>query len=272
MFFIPISNIPTIPIIPIFILAICWSFSLPAEEVKAPLFPVEIQQNEIHVQTTSPFLHYLEIHVVEEEKLKGHRLLEVGQIVAHFNPGSGPVRNSSWVELDVELSKRLGLDFKARGLPHGSAVGLVMITQEHAVHLKQGSEARVVRYGLTTQPISGQILQIRELPQTDLAEVLFVIPKGQEFLPGSACEVEFPVVQINPVSLPSTSLIHVNSEEYVLKEIAAGVFVPKHVSILEEEDGQVTVAGGINPGDRVITRGAILLKPQIQTIFQKEKP
>ena len=62
-------------------------------------------------------------------------------------------------------------------------------------------------------------------------------------------------------------MLHEGAREYVLKETSPGHYVPVEITVLNETRDQVYALGNLAPDNRVVERGAILLKPVVHQIL-----
>jgi hypothetical protein len=230
----------------------------------------QIVQNKIQIRQDSKFFKHLKIENVPQPVLDSRTLSSVGYMIALSNP-SGELSKSrvSWVELDHALSQSLGLNLCPQSPFHvGTAIGVSLISEEYLDQIKVGEPIRVFRYGLQQGHIAGTVLRILPLKDSELIQIVFKLSDGEDWLPGSNCEIEFPLVKTRPIWIPATALMHYGMREYVLKQVSPGIFIPKNVAIIQERMDQVAVIGGVLPGDQIVTRGSILLKPQLHKILQ----
>ena len=84
------------------------------------------------------------------------------------------------------------------------------------------------------------------------------------------CVVTFQNLQNSIVKVATTALLHEGVYEYVLKEIGPYQFIPQVITIGEGTPDEVDVIQGLAPDDKVAMRGAILLKPVLHELLQKE--
>ena len=65
------------------------------------------------------------------------------------------------------------------------------------------------------------------------------------------------------LSLPRTAVVHEGTQSFVFVELQDGTFERRTVTTGREDDRRVEVAHGLNPGERVVVRGA----PELQTAY-----
>jgi membrane fusion protein, heavy metal efflux system len=62
------------------------------------------------------------------------------------------------------------------------------------------------------------------------------------------------------LSIPKEALLEINGKEYVYVEEGEGQFVKREVKVVTVSNNYLRVLEGLKPGERVVTKGAILLK------------
>lgn len=194
----------------------------------------------------------------------------VGQIIALSNAsGSLTGERVGWVELDPKVTAAAGLRLDASGAEGGTAYGLTSLGAEYGSRVEPGQAISISRYGLRKAGVTAVIVKILRLPG-DGADVVFRFTKAQEWFPGTNCEVSFPMLRGRPVRIPTTAPVHEGADEYVWKEEAPGRFSAQAVSIVDATPSEVSVLG-LSPGDRIVARGAILLKPLLKRLLAPRK-
>jgi hypothetical protein len=234
----------------------------------------------ISIDLVSPMLKYLEISQISDSHLEKRNLQAVGQIIALAND-SDELRGSqiSWVELDPEISRSLGLHFDNQmKVPVGQAYGVVSVPYEYMGQLKRYEGVAISRYGLLKSVVSGMVISILPTKANGVVlpgepvQVVFEIPHGEDLYPGTNCEVDFPVSAGRPVTVPSTAVLHEGRQEYLLQELEPGRYRPQPVYILDTMQDSVLVIGNIKAGEKIISRGAILLKPLLHDVLRAAHP
>lgn len=235
--------------------------------------PITITGNSIQIEQDSKFLQQLQIAAVTSPPGEQHKLKTVGQMIAIANPPGSLTKNEvSWLTLDLSpdnsqnmansiphaIQRLFGLKLPANA-PIGLAYGVTQVNNE--IHV--GEQAQVNRYGLRQITTTATVVSV-------LANnVIFSIADGRDWYPGTNCEIEFPLISKQAVSLSPLSMLHEGIREYVLKELAPNQFVPEEIVVLNETNDQVYALGNLVPGDRVIERGAILLKPVMHQFLER---
>jgi hypothetical protein len=139
-----------------------------------------------------------------------------------------------------------------------------------SVKVGQGCQAQFL--GLPEETFTGRVNSIAPVLSKErrTLRVLFVIHDPQDQLrPGMFAEIGLGTDPRDALLVPPEGIVHVGRLDYVLIagtepetwQIAA-------VKVGEPHGGQVEILGGLRPGDRVLGKGAILLKPAIVQSLQ----
>jgi hypothetical protein len=237
-----------------------------------------IKNGQIDIDAKSPMMKYLEITPVAPSHLGSQNLKAVGQIFALANDSDQLVGSSiSWVELDPDLSKSLGFHFDShRKAQVGEAFGVVSLPEEYLHQLKRNEPVSILRYGLLESHTSARVISIQPTKVDGVTmagepiQVVFEILNGQDWYPGTNCVVSFPMLGNKPLLIPSTALLHEGQQEYLLQEVGKGQYLPKPVFVLDTINDSVLVIGKIKPGETIIGRGSILLKPILHRLLRAQ--
>ena len=233
--------------------------------------PVIVSGGQIQVAPSSKFLEQIRVVPVAAAPGVQRKLRTVGQMVAMANSSGDLTRSAaSWVTLEPELIKKLGLHLSESG-PVGLSYGVTNVHATYVNEIKAGERVDVFRYGLKQNGAAGTVLSIKKNEDSDEVTVIFSIAHGHDWYPGTNCQVEFPLIQRQAVSLSPLSMLHEGVREYILKEIAQGQYQPEEVTVLNETKDHVYAIGELAPGDRIIEQGAILLKPIIHEALEAKR-
>jgi hypothetical protein len=215
-----------------------------------------------------------QINVVPVNPAPGgeRKLRTVGQMVAMANSsGDLLMQEASWVLLDPALARSLALPL-SKTAPIGLSFGETTLPAGYQNEIHSGERVEIYRYGLKQGSTAGTIVSIRKgATETSQDIVIFAIQHGLDWYPGTNCEVEFPLVHRQAVTISPLSMLHEGLREFVLKETAPGRFVPVEITVVNETKDQVYALGDIAPGDRIVERGAILIKPMVHSILKAER-
>lgn len=135
---------------------------------------------------------------------------------------------------------------------------------QHLVRVGQQCEARF--FGLRREVFPGVVRSIAPVlsPERRSLRVLFFVDDPDDKLrPGMFAEIGMGTEPREAILIPESSIIHIGREDYVFVQGEEGEetwrVVP--VEVGDTVNGLAEMFTGLNPGDRIITEGAILLKP-----------
>lgn len=233
--------------------------------------PYRIEDGSVVFAPGAKMLARLEVLAVGAAASSSVEFRSVGQIVALSNAsGSLTGEGVGWVELDATISRGLGLALDASSSdPAGTAYGVTTLAAEHAAGVEPGQSVAVSRYGLRKAGVPARVVKVLRR-SGDGADVVFRFGGAQEWFPGTNCEISFPALRGRPVRVPTTAPVHEGVREYVWTETAPGRFAAREVSLVDATPTEAFVLG-LEPGDRVVARGAILLKPLLKAALARGK-
>jgi len=158
------------------------------------------------------------------------------------------------LEPDLLKSATTDIDIVMADVPEGVAT---------RVKVDQGCRARF--FGLPAESFTGKVNRIAPVitKERRTLRVLFTIedPKDQ-LRPGMFAEIGLGTDPRDALLIPTDGVIHIGSADYVM--VAADQ--PDHfrvtaIQVGEPLGGEVEAISGLKRGDRLVGRGAILLKP-----------
>ena len=244
-----------------------------AEKAKPEEPAYHFENDQIVLNPSSPFMKRLEVIKVAEVANGDAAFKTVGQIIALAN-ASGVLSNSdlSWSQLDPGLTKAAGLHLGVyKKATVGTAFGMTLIPAEYASQIHEGQKVEIARYGLKKSDIQAFVATIQTgKGDSKSAYVTFEIRGGQDWYPGTNCEVRFPLLHAQTVGVPTTAILHEGLSEFVMKEMAPGHFLAMPVFIVDETPDTAQVIG-LSAHDSVVASGAILLKPQMHGSQNEKK-
>lgn len=225
--------------------------------------PYSFSDGRVALRPDSRLLERLEIVPVGGARDETRPFRAVGQVIALSNASESLTgERIGWVELDGALSASAGLKLDG-GEPAGTAYGLASVAPGDAKALARGQAVEITRYGLLRGGVAGTIVKLVPSPDNESVTVVFRFLRAQDWFPGTNCEVGFPALRGHPVTIPTTAPVHEGTREYVWKQVAPEEFAAQSVSVVDATPGTVAVLG-LRPGDRIVGRGAILLKPLLR--------
>ena len=131
--------------------------------------------------------------------------------------------------------------------------------------VKIGESCQAKFFGLPTSTFTGKVNRIApalSLERRSL-RILFVIHDPNDQLrPGMFAEIGLGTDDRHALLMPAEGVIHVGRSDYVLvADGAANTWRICEVQVGEPHDAQIEVLSGVAPGNTVVGKGAILLKP-----------
>lgn len=226
-----------------------------------PAPDVSIAGGRLKIRPDSRLIGKLEILPARASGQQGG-LRMIGQIVALANPSAGPSGPKiDWSTLDPEVLSNVQLRLDRLSAQVGDVIGLTELPRSYLGRVSPGKRVQVARYGVTSQT-QGRVLFARpDIHWGEDVPILFKIEGDPAWLPGSNCEVIFPLIRSQAVKVPTTAILHEGIHEYVLKQAGPQEFVPRAITIGEGDPDEMEVVTGLFPDDTIVGRGAILLKP-----------
>ena len=98
-------------------------------------------------------------------------------------------------------------------------------------------------------------------PDTRTVKVRIGLPNAnRRFRPGMFATVTFLGQAGEAVLAPTTAIVQLRDTTYVYAEVAPWTFEPRPVAIAQQQGDRTVIRSGLAHGDRIITRGALLLQ------------
>lgn len=234
---------------------------------------VRVEEDSVIVSTGCRFIERLSVACAKEGADDGAGVRFIGQVVAIANSPTNPMdKGVDWVELDPRLIKDTGFNLagysKARA---GDVLGMADIPASYARKISVGGQVLVGRYGMSQSAEKAKVVFMAVPRRGRVVPILFWLRDTLGWLPGSNCEVLFPVMRHEHMKVPAKALLHEGMHEYVLEQTGPGRFVPRMVIVGNEDSGQMDIVAGLQPGACVVGRGAILLKPFLSRILKHDR-
>ena len=233
-----------------------------------------VKDGHIVIEQESKFSHRLKLVPVRPAPAEKRNLRTVGQMLALANPSGGLESDQiSWVELDPELSRSAGLYLKAlKDVAVGYAFGMTLVPLNYEGQIRPSQKVEVARYGLKKTSTHGTVFDVRRTNgEQGQLQVVFELREGQDWYPGTSCEIDFSFIKSRPYQIPPTALLHEGLQEYVIKEMAPGEYAPEEVIVSGETADSVYVLGALSSESRIVGQGAILLKPLLRQALMEKK-
>jgi membrane fusion protein, heavy metal efflux system len=148
------------------------------------------------------------------------------------------------------------------------------IPEQFLERVKIGMDCEVTFFALSgRKPLDGKVSNISPMINKDkrTAAVQFTVtdPENQ-VRPGMFAVVRF-FAKRNALIMPADGVLHVGDNDYALKEAGDGTWQIIKVRIGELRGSDVEVLEGLEEGDRVLGKGAILLKPVVVRALQLQE-
>jgi RND family efflux transporter MFP subunit len=127
-----------------------------------------------------------------------------------------------------------------------------------------GQACRARFFGLPDKAFPGKVMSISPVVSKErrTLRVLFVLDDPQDLLrPGMFAEIGLGTDPRQALLVPADAVIHIARSDYVLVSAERGNWKVVEVKVGEQHGQRVEVVEGLSPGERVVSQGAILLKP-----------
>jgi cobalt-zinc-cadmium efflux system membrane fusion protein len=170
--------------------------------------------------------------------------------------------------LDPELlrSATSDIDIVLADVPEGKL---------NRVKVGQGCQASF--FGIPNERFSGKVNSIAPVLSRERRSlrVLFVINDPDDKLrPGMFAEIGLGTDPRDALLAPSDGILHIGRSDYALAATEANTWRVTEVQVGEphNHDGEVEILSGLNPGERIMGKGAILFKPLVVRSLQPTTP
>ncbi|HWH69693.1 MAG TPA: efflux RND transporter periplasmic adaptor subunit [Candidatus Sulfotelmatobacter sp.] len=136
-------------------------------------------------------------------------------------------------------------------------------TEEELPHLHPGREFTFVCRAFPGQTFTGRVETVSEFidPNTRTIKVRGVVDNASRQLKAEMfVSVNLPVAEHPGASVPAKAVFLSGEKHYVFIEEQPGKFTRQEVQAGAEHQGQILVLAGVQPGQRVVTDGCLLLQ------------
>jgi cobalt-zinc-cadmium efflux system membrane fusion protein len=134
-------------------------------------------------------------------------------------------------------------------------------TQVSQIHMGQSCEVRFYGYPDVVFPAHVEAVSSTLTPERRTLRVLFDVTDEKGMLkPGMFAEVGLGTDERDSIQIPTTSLLHIGRVDYVLVAAGKDQWRATEVRVGDIRNDRCEIQSGLKDGDRVISRGAILLK------------
>lgn len=99
-------------------------------------------------------------------------------------------------------------------------------------------------------------------PERRTLRVFFELnDKAENLKPGMYAEIGLGTDPRTSVFVPADSVLHIGRDDFVLVDAGDGLWRITNIQVGEQSGSQVEISSGLKGGERIIAKGAILLKP-----------
>ncbi len=136
-----------------------------------------------------------------------------------------------------------------------------------ALQLTEGRSLQLTTPALPGQQLTGTVYYVgREVdPQTNAVPLVASVKNTSGLLrPGQFVRVELPICEPrNVLAVPDAAIVEHDSQAFVFVVEGEGQYRRVDVTTGIREKDWVEIIAGLNPGDRIVTRGAFYLKSEL---------
>lgn len=140
------------------------------------------------------------------------------------------------------------------------------VPESRVAQVREGQSCLAKFYAFPEHPFDGHVETLGSLLSTErrTLRVLFELNDPDGLLrPGMFAEVGLGTDRREALMVPADALLHLNLDDYVVVAAGEGLWCAERVSVGERHDDEFEVLEGIAPGQTIVSRNAILLKPAI---------
>jgi len=126
----------------------------------------------------------------------------------------------------------------------------------------KSDEAEITLTGLPDVSISGKVYHISEIldEETRSAEVFIECDNyHRKMKPGMFVTVSFSEPPGSEILIPSSSVLQMEGNSFVFVSVGENKFLKRRIDIGGTENDHTILKSGLNPSDRIVTKGGILL-------------
>ncbi len=156
--------------------------------------------------------------------------------------------------------------------PEGAVVVAAEVPEARLADVRVGEACLARFYSLPDALFRGTVRSLGSAVSRErrTLPVLFELRDEQARLrPGMFADVGLGAEKRQALLVPADAVLHVGSADYVLVGGEPGLFQVTPVRVGEAYEGRLEVAQGVKAGDRVVSAGAILLKPYVASALSR---
>ncbi len=170
-------------------------------------------------------------------------------------------------ELLERRFQQAGLDPQVFKAPEEDMALLVAnVPEQKMTLLKEGQGCAAQLFGYPGQKFDGHVERIGATVSQDrrAVRVLFhLTDRNDQMKPGMFAEIGLGTDERPALLVPAEAMLHVGSEDYLLVESEPGRWKIRPCIAGEAHGTKIEITSGLLSGDKIIGRGAILLKPLV---------
>ena len=147
-------------------------------------------------------------------------------------------------------------------------LAIASVPESEIADLSAGQNARVLTAALPDTPIVGRIARVSQLvdPERHTVDVRVRIANKEAGLrPNAWVQVAFDADAGQHIVLPAAAVVRDDQTSAVFVRTAGGKMERRPVLLGRQRDGQVEIIAGLQPGETVVVRGAVLLLNALTT-------
>jgi cobalt-zinc-cadmium efflux system membrane fusion protein len=166
-------------------------------------------------------------------------------------------------------------DFLKTKLEDGVVLDLVVaeVPEARAAMVRPGMGAEVRFFALPGRTFQANVSSISPVitGERRVLNVQFTVTDGSRVIrPGMFAEVGLGTDERTVLMMPADGVLHIGRDDYALVEVGPGEWRVTRIEVGATADTEVEVVAGLQPGDRVLGKGAILLKPLAGRAIQEQ--
>jgi cobalt-zinc-cadmium efflux system membrane fusion protein len=152
---------------------------------------------------------------------------------------------------------------------------IAAVQEEYLPRLRPGMPARIEVQAYPNRYFSGRVLKIDEKldPETRTVSVRIEVPNSGDLLkPEMYSTIELDAgASAEALFVPQVSVQDLSGKPTVFVEKSPGRFVPRTIAAGRPLGGLIEITAGLSAGDRVVARGAFIVKSQLLKASMNEE-
>jgi cobalt-zinc-cadmium efflux system membrane fusion protein len=153
---------------------------------------------------------------------------------------------------------------------------LAEVPEGKLARVSRGQTCKATFFGFPGRVFTGKVTSLSPVLLKDrrTLQALFVIHDPEDLLrPGMFAEIGLGTDARSLVAAPADGVVHIGREDYLLKRTSAAVWQMARIEAGELIGANLEILSGVQTGDHVLGKGAILLKPfMIRALRQQTAP